>query len=292
MDQALHLACENCGAALEIGAQQRTVTCPYCASPAVIERPASGDRPLPLFVVGFKLTRDQAAAQMRRWARRQSFGFRRGGLARAPVTQIQGVYVPAYLYSAQANTDYVAEIGEHYTVRQGKHSRTETEWFDLCGRHSAYLSDFLVTASRGIDNSTLEALEPYDFRELRRYRPEFIAGWITEEPSLTGDQCLELAHAELRAKIRRRIEEFLPGDTHKLKDCQVQLDQQVIELIYVPVWCFAIKYHPAQPPLRVLVNGQTGQIWGKAPVSWLKVSAVLMILFIIVVLIYLFSRFH
>jgi hypothetical protein len=33
-----------------------------------------------------------------------------------------------------------------------------------------------------------------------------------------------------------------------------------------------VRYSPTRPRVRVLVNGQTGQVWGKVPVSWVKVT--------------------
>jgi hypothetical protein len=39
----------------------------------------------------------------------------------------------------------------------------------------------------------------------------------------------------------------------------------------LPVWVFAIRYDERKPPIRILVNGQTGKVGGKIPTSWAKV---------------------
>ena len=123
---------------------------------------------------------------MRHWARRQGL-FRRGDLHQAHVEDLRGVYVPCVLYGARATSEYEAEIGENYQETQtytvwvnGKlqtrtRTVTKTEWRTLAGRHTGLVVDVLVTASRGISNPELAALEPYDLRGLRRYQPQLVA---------------------------------------------------------------------------------------------------------------------
>ncbi len=279
------LECRTCGAGLSIAAAERTAICPYCASPSVLERPEALDRPNPVFAIGFTVTREVAAAAVRRWARDQARRFRRSGIDRAPVEDIRGIYVPAYLYSAVASAEYRARIGERYTEVQtytttvnGKlvtrtRTVTKTEWRDLGGRYDGYLADLLVTSSRGLSNPEMEALEPFDLGLLRRYGPELVSGWIAEEPTLSQAECLALARGEAVAAIGRRLSDFMPGDTHADLRYQTTVDREVLDLVLVPVWVLAVRHDPKAPPLRVLVNGQTGEVVGKAPLSWGKILA-------------------
>ena len=43
----------------------------------------------------------------------------------------------------------------------------------------------------------------------------------------------------------------------------------------VPVWVFAVRYREDKPALRVVINGQTGSVFGKAPIAWWKVGIAL-----------------
>jgi hypothetical protein len=191
------LSCASCGAKLVVSAGRRTIRCPYCDSPSVIDRPATVDRPDPVFAIGFVVDEPRARGllhgflQRRRWAPR--------ALRRAPAEKLDGVYLPAYLYSAVAASRFTAEIGENYTEirydakRKAMRRVTKTEFRRLDGSHSCYVDDRLVTASEGIPNSELEAVEPYDLGGLRRYNPALISGWIAEEPTLDREASLELS---------------------------------------------------------------------------------------------------
>lgn len=277
------LACESCGAALELGDAQRTATCPFCASPSVVERPATRDRPPPRFAIGFAIPREQAQRSVREWTRKGLF--RHSGLDAADVAEMRGTYVPAFLYSAAAEAEYSARIGENYTETQtyvvfvnGKlqtrtRTVTKTEWRSLAGRWAGYAHDVLVTASRGIANHELEALEPYDLRSIRRYTPALISGWIAEDPTMDHANCAQLARAEAAQQVGRRLAAFMPGDKHDSLEYSWRMTAESLELMLVPVWIVAVRHRADRPPLRVLVNGLSGKlVSGKKPLSWWKVG--------------------
>jgi hypothetical protein len=159
---------------------------------------------------------------------------------------------------------------------------TKTEWRSLSGQHAAYVSDIFVTASRGIPNHELDAIEPFDLRALHRYTPKVVSGWIAEEPSLLQQQCYALAREEALAEVGRRLNEFMPGDSFRGLQYQSQLHEENAVLSLVPIWVLAVRYRPDKPPVRMLVNGQSGRLYGKQPISWIKVTlAVLAVLALI-----------
>nr|WP_148313757.1 hypothetical protein [Sorangium cellulosum] len=280
----MQLECETCGASLRVEADQRTAACPYCASPSVVERPPSNDRPSPHFVLGFAMARESAQGAVAAWLGKRSL-FVQSSVKRGTIDAIRGVYTPAYLYSAMAQTRYAAQIGENYqetetyTTTDDKGNTvtrtrvvTRTEHRHLEGQRATYVMDVLVVASRAVQNAELEALEPFDLRTMRRYTPAVLSGWVAEEPTLTQAECYALARREALEKIGRDLQGFMPGDSHHGLTHETRLDQETLELIYVPLWVLAIRHDPRKPPFRVLINGQTGAIHGKAPLSWVKIA--------------------
>lgn len=265
-----------------VAPELRTTVCPYCAAPSVVERPPSLDRPAPTFTLGFALTHQAAGERVKHWLRTRN-PWSHSGLKRASLQEVRGVYVPAWLYSALAHSEYSASIGENYTetetyttTENGKtvtKTRTvvRTEWRSLRGEHAEYVPDVLVTASRGLENAELRALEPFDLRLLARYQPALVAGWVAEEPSLSRDECLNRAREEALGRVGQRLEAFMPGDSHRELRHQTRLEAESLEVCLVPVWVLAARYAPDKPPLRVVVNGQSGEVHGKVPLSWVKV---------------------
>jgi hypothetical protein len=205
------------------------------------------------------------------------------------------VYLPAYLYSAVARSDYTAQIGEHYTEvetykkkDENGHETTEmrsvtrTEYRAIAGQHVGYVTDVIVTASAALDQRTLGALEPFDLRQLRRFSPALISGWIHEEFSRDADACMRMSRREAIDAVGDKLRAFLPGDSYSDLHWQTRVDWESLDPVLVPVWVFAVRYRDNKEPLRIVINGQTGRIAGKVPLAWWKIAAAIAVLLAVI----------
>jgi hypothetical protein len=276
-------ACGHCGASLAFSGV-RTETCPYCASSNFVERPPGAHQPSPALLIAFTGDARRARQRLDLWLGTRTW-FADARIKRARVEDLRGVYVPAYLYSAVAHTDYTAAIGEHYTETetyettdaQGNQkietrSVRRTEYRPLAGHHVGYVTDVIVSASTGLADAELQAIEPYDLLSLRRYGPELIAGWIAEEFSRAADDCRRVSRSEAIDEVGLLLRRFMPGDSHSDLSWRTTVQWESLDPILVPVWVLAVRYRDDKPPLRVVINGQTGAIAGKVPLAWWKVA--------------------
>lgn len=280
----LSLQCSGCGAQIQVAPGLRTAKCPYCASPAVVEHPPDPSRPDPTFVIGFVIPKEKALERAREWIRRPLFA--PAAFRKAEPSDLRGLYLPAYLYTAIAHADYTAEIGENYTVTETytttdskgntvtrTRTRIETEWRSLQGSWAAYVDDILVTASRGLPDVELDGIEPFDLRTLARFNPSILAGWIAEDPSIVPAECQQRARVEIENVIGRRLAAHMPGDKHRSLHFNWRTQHEDLELVMLPVWVLAVRYAKDKPPVRLVLNGQTGQVHGRSPLSWPKIIA-------------------
>jgi DNA-directed RNA polymerase subunit RPC12/RpoP len=275
--------CGQCGASLDL-VGVRTATCPYCASPSFVERPPTAGQPRPALVVAFTGDAGFARRALARWLGSRSW-FADARLRRARVEDLRGVYVPAYLYSAVADTEYTASIGEHYTETETYEATdphgerktatrevTRTEYRPLAGRHLGYISDLVVSASHGLADAELAAIGPFELAHLRRYAPTLVTGWITEEFARSPEACQRACRGEAIDEIGLRLRRFLPGDSHNDLAWRTSVHRESLDPILVPVWLLAARYRDDRPPLRVVINGQTGAIAGKVPLTAWKLA--------------------
>lgn len=277
------LSCGQCGAALAFEGV-RTEICPFCASPNFVERPPGRHQPDPQFVVTFAGDATWARRRLDRWIGARLW-FADPALRHARVEDLRGVYLPAYLYSAVAHTDYTAQIGEHYTetetyTTKDEHGNakiatrtvTRTEYRPLAGRHVGYISDVLVSASGGLAHDELASVEPFDLRHLRRFSPRLVSGWIHEEFSRDADTCQRVSRAKAIDDVGLTLRRFMPGDSFSdLEWCTI-VEWESFDPVLVPLWVFAVRYREDRPPLRVVINGQTGKVGGTVPLAWWKLA--------------------
>ncbi len=129
----------------------------------------------------------------------------------------------------------------------------------------------LVTASKGVPDDELAKVEPFDLGALRRYRPELIAGWIAEDPSVGRGASLGRAQEEAKAQVVGQLGSYLPGDSQRDLRIGVRFDDEDLSLVLVPVWVLAVRWREDKPTVRLLVNGQSGEAAGKVPLSPVKI---------------------
>jgi hypothetical protein len=276
-------ACGHCGASLAFE-RVRTETCPYCASPNFVERPPAPGQPDPQFVVTFVGDAVVARRALDRWLGSRTM-FADSAVKRARVEDLRGIYVPAYLYSAVAHTDYHAHIGEHYTQTEtytatndeGKSETrtrtvTRTEYRQLAGYHVGYVTDVIVSASHGLTNREMSRVEPFDLKQMRRFDPALVSGWIAEEFAQTPEACERTCRTEAVDQIGAKLRRFMPGDGYSDLSWRTNVAWESIDPILVPVWVLALRYREEKDPLRVVINGQTGKVVGKVPLAAWKVT--------------------
>lgn len=279
---AVTFSCGQCGASLAFEGV-RTQTCPYCASPNFVQKPPAAGQPDPTFVVAFTGDAEVARRKLHAWLGSRTL-FADSALKRAKVEDIRGVYLPAYLYSAVARTDYTVQVGEQYTetetyttTENGKRvtrtrTVTRTEYRPLAGRHLGYITDVIVSASSGLPNAELGRVEPFDLKQLRRFSPALVAGWIHEEFSRAPAECERMSRSEAVDEIGARLRRFMPGDSYSDLAWKTTVEWESLEPVLVPVWVLALRYRGDKPPLRVVINGQTGKVSGKVPLAWWKIA--------------------
>ncbi|HLL20752.1 MAG TPA: hypothetical protein VK427_01415 [Kofleriaceae bacterium] len=213
------------------------------------------------------------------------------------------MYLPAYLYSAVARTDYTAQIGEHYTeietytttdaqgnTKTQTRTVTRTEYRPLAGKHIGYVTDVIVSASAGLPNDELQRVEPFDLKQLRRFSPEFVSGWIHEEFSRTPEDCKAMSRGEAIDEVGARLRSFMPGDSYSDLAWRTSVEWEALDPVLVPVWVFAVRYREDKPVLRVVINGQTGLAGGKVPLSPLKIAIAIVLAIIAIIAIIVIAR--
>ncbi len=285
-DQLKHFRCENCGAEVSTDPDQRSYTCAFCDSTYVVEfAPDVSGRQRPEFIIGFAMTHEQAMERFRRWIGDNAW-FRPGDLHQARIEEkLRGVYLPFWSFSMLAESQRHARIGEYWyktesytTMQNGKMVRKtrrvrKTEWWPLRGKHHRYYSGYLVSGSRGLTQAEADTIKPFNLPALRRYEPFYLAGWICEEYSVPRVEALTRCQDEFYRWERTNVARFLPGDTHTDLGVSTTFSQVNSDLCLLPV--FMLSYCYQDKVYRFLVNGQTGRIFGKKPVSWKRIGALI-----------------
>jgi len=272
------VACKACGAELVYDALQNSEICPYCGSNHVMQV-EDGDTMKPGGVVPFKITEKQAAELFKNWIKGKLF-CPRDAKDMAKAGKFKGVYLPYWTFDTKTYTDYTGQYGKTHTVRVNKDTtRTEVRWYNTSGHYNAFVNDYPVLATKRHDTAMLKGILPFDTEANKAYEPEFVAGFASERYSIGLKDGWNIAKPEIKNNIKREIENEIRHRYNTAHVRNVSMSTMFDELKYkyllLPVWNSSYKYN--SKVYNFMVNGQTGKVSGKAPISPIRVAIAVII---------------
>ena len=267
--------CDRCGATTTLVGASMATRCDFCASDVVVEAPPVAGMIRPESLVPFAFDKNAATRKFQAWL--QGLWFRPGNLKRmAGLAQISGLYVPHFTYDANAFSQYTGEAGFYYnvTVGSGNNRRTErrVRWEHRSGTHQFFYDDELICASRGLPLKIMQKIYPYNLKgALVHYTPEYLSGFGAEAYTVDPREGWQMAGATMVNKEREACTRQIGGDTQRNVRVGTQLSNPKWKHVLLPA--YVASYVFGANTFRFMVNGQTGEVQGEAPISWAKVGA-------------------
>ncbi len=271
------VTCNDCGASVNVTPGEQTARCAFCGSQQVLAQEAPGTAIRPESLVPFKVDKAGANKRFEEWL--GGLWFRPNDLKRmAKLQEMGGVYIPFWTFDAFAHSDWTADAGYHYweteyftdaNGNQVSRQVQRTRWVPAWGQRDDFFDDTLVCASRGLPPELVSKFESFDTKQLTPYDPQFLAGWRAESYAVDLMPAWGSAQQRMTDVQRSRCGSDVPGDTHRNLTVRSQFSRVTFKHVLLPIWIADYRY--GGKPYQFLVNGQTGEVVGKAPWSTAKI---------------------
>ena len=281
--QTRSFKCRNCTATSTVPGNVQATRCPFCGSTVVFEQSANPNMVRPESVIPFAINADGATQKFRLWLK--SRWLAPGKLKKmAALAKIDGVYEPFFTYDAQADSDWWGEAGHYYyvsvprTVNQGgrmvtvQQQERRIRWESRSGHHAQFYDDVLICASTGLPERIVTKAYPFHLNALVPYNPAFLAGFLAEEYTLDPRVGWEKAKAQVTSNEQSECSKALDGDTQRALRVNTMLSRITWKHMLLPLYVAAYMF--GSKTYRFVVNGQTGEVQGEAPISWAKVAII------------------
>lgn len=281
--------CNACGAESIYDALQTSAVCPFCGSNQVMD--ANDQNTMaPGGVVPFSISDEQASVSFKKWIKRRWFCPKLAKNSAKP-KRFKGIYLPYWTFDSDTFSSYQGEYGITHTHTDSEgETHSETDWFKTSGTYNEFINDELVLASRNHDISILRKLEPFDTENNKTYKPEYIAGFVAERYSLGLKDAWENAKKAIYRKLKSNITDEIKmensADHVRSLIVTTEFHNITYKYLLLPIWLSNFKYK--DKVYQFMVNGQTGKVAGKTPLSVPKIIlTTLGVIAIIAILIYL-----
>ncbi len=264
------VTCISCGADITPGEFVSSSKCPYCGTYVIYDERVS-DKYQPDVIVPFKLDRDTVFNTLDREFEDRLFTPTKF-LTEATYKDLEGKYIPFFLYDFAADGEYLGVGTKERSWRSGDYTYYETSYYDVERVMHAEYENIPADASTEMPDDKMDLLEPYDYHELLSFDPKYLSGFFGEiynEPSMAYR---DRAYKKALSSAKKIMKDSISGyTTLKAKVDKMDVKDKDVEYALFPVWVYNFKWKDKDN--KIYVNGQTGKVIGRTPVSKIKVLA-------------------
>ena len=298
-DNKRSIKCESCGAINTVDANVISTECAFCGSNQVVPQEQVVQVVKPESLLPFQVDQGKAAASFRDWLGR---GFFRPTpvkkIAKQAEAKLQGTYLPFWTFDAYTSSWWQAEAGYYYYVTE-TYSTTDEKgnqvqqtrqvqkirWEHASGFLPLHFDDVLVPAATSVDRTMIERIYPFDTAALVPYEPGFLSGWGAEAYTVDLPSGWKVGQEIIQEQVEQACARQVPGNTHRNLQVKTAFSNMKYKHVLFPVWIASYRYQ--DKVYHFLVNGQTGEVQGQAPISWIRVTLVIIAVVIVLVVLFL-----
>ncbi len=260
--------CNNCGAILITEPNTTATTCSFCGAGVVLSDRLSGNL-APAKVIPFSISKEQAQEAFRKWCKKglltpSDF------MTADRIKNITGLYVPFWLYDLNGRGEAEATCTRVRTYSDSDWIYTETKYYHVYRKVDLNYSRIPCDASRKLEDSMMDKLEPYSYDNLKEFKMPYLAGYIAEKYDFTDEEMLPRVKERVSAYVDNYIDSTINGYssvTFHRKDIKIR--KKHADYTLLPVWMVCYDYRQSEHIFAM--NGQTGKIVGKPPLSKAKI---------------------
>lgn len=257
-------SCPSCGAELLCDASTAASSCPYCGNPSIIPGQLSGAL-RPDAIIPFRLDKKAAVDALRAHYKKKPL-LPRAFSAQNQIEKIQGVYVPFWLFSGEADADISYRCTRSITHREGEYDVTDTQHFLVRRAGTVSFEKVPVDASSKMPDANMDSIEPFDYRELKPFSNAYLPGYLADRYDVDVEASVPRADARCRASCESAMTQTVTGYTTCVPERkQISLHRGKADYVLLPVWVLHTKWKGKD--YLFSMNGQTGKLTGDLPVS-------------------------
>jgi len=262
--------CPSCAGELLGDATTAATRCPYCGNPAVLPTQLRGSF-RPEEVIPFKLDKQAAIAAFAenlKGKRLLPKKFREENT----LSEITGVYVPFWLFDCHAGAQVNYRATKTTTWSDRRYQYTKTDHYQLRRAGEASFTRIPADGSKKMDDAMMDAVEPYDYRELRPFQMTYLSGYLADRYDVGAQECSKRAERRAATSLQKAIS----GTTGGFGACRTESEQYWVNhararYALLPVWTLNCAWQDKL--YRFAMNGQTGKFIGELPVDKGRVAA-------------------
>lgn len=255
-------SCPSCGAELICDQSTAATACPYCGNPAIVPGQFSGAL-RPDYILPFRLSKDDAVQALRAHYKGKPF-LPRSFTSANHIEQIQGVYVPFWLFDGGAEGAASYRASNTNVFETGDYEITETRHYHVVRAGSLAFEKIPVDASSKMPDDHMDSIEPFGYAQLRPFSTAYLPGYLADKYDVTIDDSRDRADTRCRETLAQALRDTVTGYGACVTEREdIALRRGKVHYALLPVWMLSTKWRGQD--FLFAMNGQTGKLVGDLP---------------------------
>ncbi len=256
--------CNSCGGEI-IGDETLAATkCPYCDNPVVMKGQFAGDLK-PDYVIPFKLDKDAAKEMLSKHLQGKRL-LPKQFKDKNHIDEIKGVYVPFWLFDADAEADARYRATRVRTWADSNFTYTKTSFYSVTRGGEMGFHRIPVDGSSKMADDLMESIEPFDFSDAVDFQTAYLAGYLADKYDVSSEESIARANQRVHNTAEQTLASTVMGySTVVPEHVHVRLQNGSARYALYPVWILNTTYEGQK--YTFAMNGQTGKFVGDLPLD-------------------------
>lgn len=267
-------ACDNCGASIVTCSDNVSSICSYCGSPIIIKDQIEGEYK-PDLIAPFKHTKEEFTDLFMEKIQKKLLS-PKSFFNKKNIKSIEGVYIPFFVVSAEVSATIYGDARKSSEIKSS-----------FMRKGTMKLENVPADAKTIIDNDFIRGLEPFEYKEFKKFEYPYLSGFYAEKYDDTKEDVYE---EQINKRIEEAALEKVTKSGHRYMRYEI-LSHEVktfcteFKYALMPIWCIHMNYH--NKDYVYYVNDQNLIIAGRYPVHPIReITACLTMILATLLLVY------
>ena len=258
-------SCQSCGGEITADKTTGATTCPFCGNRVVLKGQFEGEL-RPDYIIPFQKSKKEAVEALKKHYEGKPL-LPKVFKDQNHLEEIKAVYVPFWLFDLDAAGRFRYEATRNRFWEDSDYRYTETKFYHVVRSGSMKFEKIPVDGSKAIDDTTMEAIEPYDYKDLTEFNFSYLSGYMADKYDQEPDALTERVYERMERSVKDSFERTVHGYatvTPKQEKVTVTGKGKVRYALF-PVWFLNTKWNGKN--YSFAMNGQTGHLIGDLPMA-------------------------
>jgi len=222
----------------------------------------------PDWLIPFKLEKKAATEALEKFCRGKRLlpGF---FMEENHINSIQGVYLPFWLFDAKAKAHVRYRATKTKAWSDANYNYTKTDFYSVVRDGGMAFEKIPVDGSERMDDSYMDAIEPFDYAQLKDFESAYLSGYLAEKYDVDAKKSKERAGRRIKATMETEFARSVAGYTTVIPESStVDVEGGKVSYVFFPVWILNTKYRKEN--FLFVMNGQSGLLAGRLPIDKVK----------------------